>query len=352
MNLVTGGAGFLGSSIVAALLRDGQRVRTLDLTASAHAGVESVVGDLCQREVLARACEGVDTVFHSAALFAMHPRAAEALHRVNVGGTERVIAACQEHGVRRLVFTSSIDVVFDGTPIAGGTESLPYPSRYLDAYAQTKARAEQLVLAANGVQGLNSCALRPAGIYGPGDRTRLPRLLEASRSRGLVRIGDGRARFSHVYVDNVAHAHVLAARALSEGSRVSGRAYFVVDAPPQNFFDFVAPFLEQVGVERSSMRVPAWSARSLAWANEWLLRGFGRWLGREPGLTRYAVAATCVDFWFRHDRATADFGYHPIVPLEEAQRRTAEWFRVHARAGDRASPPGRQSVHGLRGSGA
>ena len=158
---------------------------------------------------------------------------------------------------------------------------------------------------------------------------------EASRSRGLVRIGDGRARFSHVYVDNVAHAHVLAARALSEGSRVSGRAYFVVDAPPQNFFDFVAPFLEQVGVERSSMRVPAWSARSLAWANEWLLRGFGRWLGREPGLTRYAVAATCVDFWFRHDRATADFGYHPIVPLEEAQRRTAEWFRVHARAGDR-----------------
>jgi nucleoside-diphosphate-sugar epimerase len=228
--------------------------------------------------------------------------------------------------VPRLIYTSSIDVVFDGSPIVSGDESLPYPIKYLDDYGHTKALAEQDVIRANGQQGLLTCALRTAGIYGPGDRYRVPSILREAQRGRMVRLGDGHAKFNHVYVDNAAHAHVLAAEVLTNRSALAGQCYFITDHPATNFYDFFIPFLQALNYPAYTRTIPTSIAYALATTSETLARwGFSG--DRPPLLTRYVVKSTCEDFSFTHAKATRDFGYQPIVSLEQSQAKTIEWLK-------------------------
>jgi nucleoside-diphosphate-sugar epimerase len=324
--LVIGGSGFLGSALVEQLRERGVTVRVLDTRAYPDLQVESIVGDIRKIEDVERACAGIDTVFQCASLVDWGPRKRQLLHDINVTGNQNVIAACQRSGVQRLIYTSSIDVVFDGYPIVDGDESLPYPIKHLDDYGHTKALAEQDVIAANGQQGLLTCALRTAGIYGPRDRYRLPSILREAQRGKMVRLGDGRAKFNHVYVSNAAHAHVLAAEALTGRSAIAGQCYFITDHPATNFYDFFIPFLQALNCPTYTRTIPVPIAYALATVSEMLARwGFSG--DRPPTLTRYVVESTCKDFSFTHAKATRDFGYQPIVALEQAQVETIEWLK-------------------------
>lgn len=324
--LVTGGCGLTGRALVSLLRSQDRDVRVLDLIA--HPDVPTIVGDICDPSVAAKACDGVDVVFHTVAIVTQHPRKTPLIRRVNVAGTQVMLDAAQAAGVRRFVFTSSIDVVFDGSDISAGDESLPYAERFLDAYGRSKADAERLVLAANGQAGMATTALRAAGIFGPHDQHRLPVALAYIRRNGFVRLGDGGARFSHVYVDNLAHAHVLAAEALTLQSAVAGQAYFITDHKPTNFFDFLRPYVEAAGLGSLKGSIPGWVAWGLGCAFEGVYIGFGRFLSVDPVMTRYTVAAVCRDFWFVHDKATRDFGYEPVVSEDDALQRTLAWVRT------------------------
>ena len=332
--LVTGGCGMTGRALVDMLLARGERVRSLDLERHPDARVTSIVGDVRDPAAAARACLGVQTVHHTVAVVSQHPAKASLIEDVNVGGTRVMLAAARAAGVERFVFTSSIDVVFSGAAIAAGDESLPYAARFLDDYGRSKADAERLVLAANG-NGMATIALRAAGIFGPGDRHRLPILLRVVRRQGYLPLGPGSARFSHVYVDNVAHAHVLAGEQLGPTHPAAGKAYFVTDHAPENFFHFVEGYLRALGFARPRVHVPFWFAWSLGASMEAVYRVLGRWFREDPVMTRYTAAAVCRDFWFVHDAARRDLGYRPIVSAEEAFARTLTWLR--------AAHPGRTS---------
>jgi sterol-4alpha-carboxylate 3-dehydrogenase (decarboxylating) len=299
--LVVGGSGFLGSALVDHLLQRGVVVRVLDTRAHPDPRVESIVGDMRHMTEVERACAGVETVFQCASLVDWGPRRRQLLHDINVRGNQNVITACQRSGVQRLIYTSSIDVVFDGHPIVNGAESLPYPGKHLDDYGHTKALAEQDVVRANGQQGLATCSLRTAGIYGPDDRYRLPSILRAARRGRLVRLGDGRAKFNHVYVGNAAHAHGLAAEALTADSPVAGQCYFITDHPATNFYDFFKPFLQALNYPTYRRTIPY----ALAYALAVILEAGARSGDRPPLLTRYVVASTCKDFYFTHAKARA-----------------------------------------------
>jgi nucleoside-diphosphate-sugar epimerase len=323
--LVIGGAGFLGAALASELKKRNVYVRVFDLVAHPDSSIPTMVGDLREASQVRTACVGVDTVFQTAALMDWGPRSQERLYAINVAGNRNVIAACQELGVPNLVYTSSIDVVFDGHPIANGDESLPYPVRHLDDYGHTKMLAEQDVLAANGKGGLRTCALRTAGIYGPGDRHRLPSILKAARSGQNMRLGNGSARFGHVYVSNVVHAHMLAAAALN--GPAAGQMYFIGDHPAVNFFDFFIPYLTAFGFLPPKTSIPYRLAYGLALLMETAARlGIG---SAQPTLTRYVVASTCVDFFFSHEKAARDLGYRPVVSFEQAQAETLEWLRAN-----------------------
>ncbi|MFV9505999.1 MAG: NAD-dependent epimerase/dehydratase family protein [Oscillochloridaceae bacterium umkhey_bin13] len=323
--LVVGGSGFVGRHLVEALQREGRTVRVFDRRPLNDLAVDQIIGDLRDPLAVQRACHGVQTVFQTASLVDWRPGNDALLHAVNVQGQRNVITACQAQGQINLVYTSSIDVVFDGQPISDGDESLPYPRRHLDAYAHTKMLAERETLAAHGQNGLRTCALRLAGVYGPRDPYRLPEIVQLARRNQFWRLGDGRARFNHVYVENTAHAHLCAETALNQG-RAGGQSYFIADQPASNFFAFVASFATDLGLPAPPRSIPFAVAYALAAALEggaWLSRGR---LGN-PAFTRYVVASTCRDFCFRSERAARELGYVPPVSAQVARERTLAWLR-------------------------
>jgi nucleoside-diphosphate-sugar epimerase len=313
---VIGGAGMLGFEIARQLVAAGKTVSILDLHAPPEAICESRRGDLRSRADVMAVCRDADVVFQTAAAVWDVSTSDHVYDEVNVAGNELVVDVCRELGIRRLVYTSTIDVVVDGRrPIVDGDESLPYPKRMpKDAYSRTKIEAEQLVLAASGPE-LATCALRPVGMYGPRDRYHMGNIVAMARKGNKLRLGSGKACFSHAYSENVAYAHVRAAAHLFPGSPVAGRAYFVGDHYPSgNFFDFMDPFLEALDLPVPRLRIPYPVAYALACVAEVV--------APRSNFKRFAVVQTCVDHTYRHDKAERDFDYRPPVSLEEAFART------------------------------
>jgi nucleoside-diphosphate-sugar epimerase len=326
-SLVIGGSGMLGFEIVRQLIAQDIPVRVLDLVPlpeRLEGVVDARIGDIRSRDDVLSACEGMDTVFQTAAAVWNVRTSRELYDEVNVGGNANVLDACRRRGVRRLVYTSSMDVVVDGRkPIVDGDESLPYPAAMpRDDYSRTKIVAEKMILGSSGPE-LAACALRPVGMYGPRDKYHLGTIIGMARKGVSLRLGDGSARFSHVYSENVAHAHVLAARHLAPGSVVDGQAYFICDHfPADNLFVFMERFLREL-----ELPVPR---RSIPYPLAYWLAAVAEIVAPHSNFNRFAVIQTCVDHTFVHAKAERDLGYQPIVSREEAFRRSLAWLRGSA----------------------
>jgi nucleoside-diphosphate-sugar epimerase len=323
LHLVTGAAGFLGRYVVERLLARGDRVRGFvrrDDIELRRAGAELCFGDVREADRVRAACDGVDTVYHTAAVAGIWGPW-EYFHGINTVGTQNVLDACHVCGVRKLVFTSSPSVTFDGSDQSGVDESVPYPSRWLCHYPHTKALAEQRVLAANGVGGLLTCALRPHLIWGPRDRHLIPRLWERARHGQLRRVGDGANRVDMIYVENAAAAHCQAADALEPGSPVAGQAYFLSQGQPVNCWRWIDELLAIAGLPPLRKSISFQAAWRLGGALEVAYGLFG--LRSEPRMTRFLAAQLAKDHFFDIRRAERDFGYRPEVSTEEGMKRLA-----------------------------
>jgi nucleoside-diphosphate-sugar epimerase len=329
--LVTGGGGFLGGAIVRRLVERGDRVRSLargrypELDAL---GVEQHQGDVADATAVRRAAAGCDVVFHVAAKAGVWGRY-EDYHRANFVGTENVVAACRARGVSGLVYTSSPSVVFDGRDQEGINESAPYPTHFAAHYPNTKALAEQLVLAANG-PALATVALRPHLIWGPGDNHLVPRILERGRAGKLRRIGTANKLIDTTYIDNAADAHLLAADRLAPGSPIAGKAYFISQGEPVPLWDMVNRILAAGGVAPVTRSVPVSVAYLAGWCCEMLYGVLRR--HDEPPMTRFVARELSTAHWFDISAAKRDLGYVPRVSLDEGLRRLAAWLRPGAPA--------------------
>ena len=320
--LVTGGAGMLGRAIVSQLAERGKAVRVIDIERAKDERAEIIVGDIRDAAAVRKACEGVDTVIHAAAAVWDPKLPSTIYNETNAVGTQLIIDTCIQLGVPRLVYTSTMDVVMDGKHgQCLGDESLPYPSDYrkMNRYAYSKMLGEQAVIKANG-PNFSTCALRLVGMYGPGDKYHLPNVIKNAKRGVNIRLGNGKAQFSHVFSGNAAHAHILAAEHLAPNSPVAGQVYFITDHHTGNFFDFMDPFLEQLGIPLPKRAIPHGPANVLAWLAEKF--------SRRSNFNRFSVYCICVDHTFAHDKATRDFGYHPIFSAEEAFEITVEWLKT------------------------
>jgi nucleoside-diphosphate-sugar epimerase len=328
--LVTGGGGFLGTAVSRLLRRRGLSVRSLSRSFHPYLkemGVEQIPGDVADAGVVARAVDGCTTVFHTAAKAGLWGPEHE-YHRANVEGTRNVVDSCRAAGVPRLVYTSSPSVVFNGRDLAGADESAAYSRRFEAAYPETKAIAEQLVLAANS-PSLATVALRPHLIWGPGDNNLLPRIVARARGGQLRRIGRTNALIDPVYIDNAADAHLLAADRLTPGSTVAGRAYFITQGETIAVWDMIDALLKAAHMEPVRQTI----ARPLALAGAGMLEAAYRISGRrdEPPMTRFLARQLSTTHWFRIDAARRDLGYEPRVSIAEGLRRLEEWLRREVR---------------------
>lgn len=318
--LVTGGGGFLGLYIVEQLHADGFEVRSFSRSSYdslARLNVEQLAGDLRDATAVERACEGVDVVFHAAAFPGIWGRR-EMFFGINTTGTAHVIAACRKHEIRRLIYTSSPSVVFGGEDHVNADESLPYPAKWLACYPASKAIAEQQVLAASD-ETLATCALRPHLIWGPRDTQLVPRLIRRARSGRLRQIGDGSNEISMAYVENVASAHLQAARALAPDSPVAGQAYFINEPEPVGCWEWINTLLGRAGLPPVRKAIPAKAAYRIGAVLESVYTALR--LPGEPPITRFLASQLSTSHSYNISKARRDFGYEPVISVEEGLAR-------------------------------
>ena len=331
--LVTGGSGFVGANLVITLLDRGYQVRSFDRAPSplaAQPGLELLQGDICDQDVVAAAVDGVDTVFHTAALIELLGGASvteeyrQRSFAVNVEGTKNLVHAAQAARVKRFVYTSSNSVVMGGKAISGGDETLPYTDRFNDLYTETKVVAERFVLSQNGIDGLLTCAVRPSGIWGCGDQTMFRKVFESVQA-GHVKILVGRkaARLDNSYVHNLIHGFILAAEHLVPGGTAPGQAYFINDAEPVNMFEFARPVVAACGQHLPRLRISGAAVRAAMSGWQRLHFRFGL---PKPPLEPLAVERLYLDNNFSVAKATRDLGYRPLFTTEQAMAECLPYY--------------------------
>jgi 2-alkyl-3-oxoalkanoate reductase len=321
--LVTGGGGFLGKAIVRQLLAKGHRVASFSRNLYPELevmGVIQLTGDITNPRAVNDAVRGMDAVFHVAAKAGVWGTFAE-YYRPNVTGTRNVITACRSEHVPKLVYTSSPSVVFDGGDMQGVDESVPYPTHYHAPYPQTKAMAEQSVMAAANDE-LRTVVLRPHLIWGPEDRHLVPRII--ARADSLRRVGDGNNRVDTIYVDNAARAHVLAMEALEKNPSVSGKVYFISDDDPICLWEMVDRILDAGGKSPVTRSISPTAAYLIGAVLEWLYRTFS--ISREPRMTRFVARELATSHWFDISGARRDLGYTADISIDEGMKRLKAWL--------------------------
>jgi UDP-glucose 4-epimerase len=305
--LVTGAAGFIGSHLAERLVADGHSVRVVDNLSTGdeanlavlNGDVDVVRGDLCDLDVCRRAVAGIDVVFHVAALPSVPRSLADpwASHAANVNATMRLLEACGEARVARVVYSSS-SAVYGDAPVQPQTETAePMPR---SPYAASKLAGEQYVLAFARAGVMEGVALRYFNVFGPRQSPHsayaaaIPNFLQAAlEQRPATLYGDGRQTRDFIYIDNVVDANILAASA--PGRIVNG-------------------WVTNVG---------AGIGTSLLELISMIGGTTGRSLGHE---FQPARAGDVRDSLASLDRAERLLGYRPRVSLEEGLKRTWRWL--------------------------
>jgi nucleoside-diphosphate-sugar epimerase len=316
---LTGATGYTGGHVAAALRARGDEVAALVRSPAAReglaAGVRVVEGDLGDRGALESLVQGCDAVLHVAAVYrtAGHP---DSYYRdVNVGGTERLLEAAARAGARLFVHTSTVGVHGHVTS-PPADETSPFAPG--DVYQETKAEAEALALRFHRERGLPVVVVRPAAIYGPGER-RLLKLFKAIARGYYAIVGAGSAYYHPVYIDDLVAGFLLA---LARPD-LAGEAFILAGPRYVSQAELAALIARSTGGRVLPVRIPA---APLRWAGA-LCEALCVPLGVEPPLHRRRV-----EFWtksraFSTEKARRLLGYAPRVDVEEGIARTAAWYR-------------------------
>jgi nucleoside-diphosphate-sugar epimerase len=305
---VTGASGFIGGALTRRLVKEGWTVRALARTERSAKviralGAEPVKGDLDDVRALRDGAAGADVVFHCAAQLGDWGNP-EDFERVNVAGTGNAVRAANEVGTPRFVHVGTEAALLDGQPLVDVDESAPLRTGSKALYSRTKALAEQEAREAGGI------VVRPRLVWGPGDTTILPTLVDAVRRGRFGWIGGGRHRTSTTHVDNVVEGLLLGAQ---KGE--PGEAYFVTDGEPQVFREFVTRLLATQGVEPPDRTIPRGVARAVAEAGEAAWRILP--LPGRPPITRLAFWLASQECTINISRARRELGYSPVISVDQ-----------------------------------
>ena len=321
--LVTGGAGFLGAHLVAALVERGDAVRVVDRPSPiaerlAELDVEFFAGDIRDPDSLTEPMHGVDAVVHLAAMSAVWAPM-DAYYAVNVKGTENVCRAALAAGAGRLIHISSWTVYGMGVG-RPATEDFPL-APLNEPYSVSKALGDRLVQRLIAEEGLPATIIRPDTIFGPGDRVHVGRMSDRLRARRSIIVGSGRNAMPFVYVDDIVQGLLLAL----DRPEAVGQAYNLANDQPLTQEELLRALAEEIGAAPPRIRVPY----SALYATGFLAEQAARLTRsrRKPILTRLGVAIFGADNRHGIAKARRELGYSPAVPVREGIRRAAAWYR-------------------------
>lgn len=338
--LVTGATGFVGSHVAEQLRQRGNRVHALvrpgtDATLLEQWGVEVFRGDLTDPTSLCAALEGVGVVVHCAARVGDWGPIDD-YRRINVEGLRALCDAVLGRPLHRFVHISTLGV-YAARHHYGTDESEPLPDRHIDGYTQSKVEAERLALQYHRKQQLPVVVLRPGFVYGPRDRTLLPRLIQRLRERSVLYIAGGRYALNTTYVGNLVQAILLAIDAPAE--RVVGEIFNITDGEfvsKRTFFETIADGLN-LPRPRAFPPIPLWLARLLAHWRESKFRRENR--PYPPRLTQAQLKFAGLNLDFSIAKARQVLGYQPAVSFQQGMQTTLQWYRQELAATDAAPKP-------------
>lgn len=303
--LVTGATGGLGRTLAPMLAAAGWRVRATGRRPGP--GDAAIVALDLTGPIPHSLTEGVDTVFHLAALSSPWGREAD-FHAINVAATQRLLRAAADAGCARFVHVSTPSIHAEPRDRLALTEASPPAARFANAYARTKWLGERAVLTADS-PAMRTIVLRPRAIVGPDDRVLLPRLIRAMRGRRVPMPGGGAALVELTDVRDVARALIAAADA-----PVGGRAFNISGGAPRT----VRWIVERVAARLGLAVQPFPVSRAAAMAAARVQEALGAVLRREPPVTRYTVMTLGWSQTFDLSAARDTLGWRPLISPEDA----------------------------------
>jgi len=319
--LITGAAGFAGLALALSLSAAGHRVRGLVRSRDRagvleSAGITLIEGDIRDPRIIRQATEGIDTVYHLAAVFRRAGVRDSEYREVHVDATRQLIEQSKAAGVGRIVHCSTVGVHGSVSDDAPATEDAPFQPG--DIYQLTKLEGERMALETADHTGVPLTVIRPGPIYGPGDK-RLLKLIGGVARRRFTLLGDGSPRFQMVYVDDLTRAF----RQAAESPLAPGRTYIVTGDEAPTLNQLVHEIADVAHVASPRFRLPVWPF----WLAGALCEAICVPLGIEPPIYRRRVKFFTSNRWFDTSRARAELGFAPQVSLRDGIRRTLESYR-------------------------
>jgi len=317
--LVTGATGFTGGHLARFLAESGDSVRVLVRSGKQPIAdadrFEIVEGDVRDAEALKRAAEGIEVVYHIAAIYRQAGLRDQEYRAVNATAVGSVIDAARAGGARRVVHCSTVGVHGDVDHPPANEDA---PLKPGDIYQQTKLEGERIAREAGSSTGVEIVIARPTGIYGPRDR-RLLKLFRGVARRRFIVLGDGRIYYHLTYIADL----VAGFRLCGTVPAAVGRTYILAGGEVTTLNELVAMIAREAGVAPRKLHLPVWPF----WTAGALCEAICAPLGVEPPLYRRRVDFFTKSRAFDIARARQELGYAPAVGLREGIRRTLEWYR-------------------------
>jgi len=315
---VTGASGFVGSHLIEALRRDSRRIGVLSHQnhLPAFDAYETVSGDINDFPLLARSLQGTGTLFHLAAALGGSLIDPGEFERINIQGTDTVLRAAREAGVKKIVHFSSAGVlgkVPKGT-VAGEDHALNPQT----VYDRTKCEGERIAMR-YAENGLDVCIVRPGWIYGPGDR-RTFKLISAVAKKRFCMVTRGDSLQTPVYIDDLIRGTLMCAE---KGRR--GEIYHLAGDEALPVKSMVSTIAAAAGARIPPFYLPLLPARAAAGILETLFRAFHK----EAPLTRGKLAFFIHPKPLSIEKAVSTLGFQPRVPFQEGMSTTLEWYKSH-----------------------
>jgi nucleoside-diphosphate-sugar epimerase len=325
---ITGATGFIGGHIAEACAERGWQVQTIarpssDTTLLQQLGAVIERGDLGDTKLVQRLVLQTDAIIHCAAKVGDWGPV-EDYRKANVETLRGLLEASKDQPLQRFVHLSSLGV-YPAKHHYGTDESVTLPLNHADGYTQTKVEAEELALRYYRDFGVPVVVLRPGFVYGPRDRTVMPRLIENLRTKQVRYLGGkGNYALNTIYVKNLVDAVFLAL----ERNEAVGQIYNLTDGElisKRRFIEAVADALE---LERPKRSLPLWVARLVAWWMERRARRKGA--TKAPRLTQARLKFLGLNLDFSIEKAKRQLGYRPRVPFDDAMYTTMTWYKQHS----------------------
>jgi len=319
--LVTGATGFTGGHLARALAARGDEVTALvrargeAAAALERSGVTLVVGDLRDASALAAATDGVDVVYHIAAMYREAGLPDATYRAVNATAVGAIVEAAARGGAKRVVHCSTVGVHGDIEHPPANEEA---PLKPGDVYQQTKLEGEALAREAGARTGIEVTIARPSGIYGPGDRRLLKLFRPIARGRWIT-LGSGEIYYHLTFIDDLVDGFHLC----GTHPAAANRTYILAGGEVTTLNQLVALVAEGAGVAVPRRHLPVWPVWTAGAVCEAICSPFGL----EPPLYRRRVDFFTKSRAFDISRARGEIGFAPRVGLRDGIRRTLDWYR-------------------------